>query len=103
MTCSLLMTGMLAEITALHGDVDAARSLLDTLEAAAGDNPYRITVWATMVARIAALVGDPARRCARPTGHRGGPGLLLRLPRHLSAAGPMLGAGRDGRSGRRTG
>lgn len=56
----LLMTGLLAEVTALHGDVEAARALLDTLESAAGDNPYRITVWATMVTRIAAIVGDPA-------------------------------------------
>jgi ATP/maltotriose-dependent transcriptional regulator MalT len=55
----LLMTGMLAEITALHGDVDAARALLDSLEAVAGNNPYRITIWATMVARIASIVGDP--------------------------------------------
>lgn len=55
----LLMTGMMAEITAQHGDVDAARALLDTLEVVAGDNPYRITVWATMVARTAAIVGDP--------------------------------------------
>jgi DNA-binding SARP family transcriptional activator len=56
----LLMTGMLAETTALHGDVDAAGSLLDALEATAGDNPYRITVWASMAARIASIVGDPA-------------------------------------------
>ena len=56
----LLMTGLLAETTALHGDVDAARALLDTLEAAAGDDPYRITVWATIAARIAAVVSDPA-------------------------------------------
>jgi DNA-binding SARP family transcriptional activator/tetratricopeptide (TPR) repeat protein len=56
----LLMTGMLAEVTALHGDVDAARELLDTLEAVAGDNPYRITIWATMIARIASIVGEPA-------------------------------------------
>ena len=55
----LLMTGMLAEVTALHGDVDAARELLDTLEAVAGDNPYRITIWATMIARIASIVGEP--------------------------------------------
>lgn len=55
----LLMTGMLAEVTALHGDVDAARGLLDTLEDVAGDNPYRITIWATMIARIASLVGEP--------------------------------------------
>lgn len=52
-----LMIGMLAEISAVHGDVDAARALLDTLEAAA-DNSYRITVWATMVSRVAVLVGD---------------------------------------------
>lgn len=60
-----LMIGMLAEISAVHGDVDAARALLDTLEDAA-DNPYRITVWATMVCRVASLVGDPewARRAA---------------------------------------
>jgi ATP/maltotriose-dependent transcriptional regulator MalT len=51
------MIGMLAEISAVHGDVDAGRALLDTLEAAA-DNPYRITVWATMVSRVAVLVGD---------------------------------------------
>ncbi len=56
----LLMTGMLAETTALHGDVDAAGTLLDALEATAGDNPYRITVWASMAARIASIVGDPA-------------------------------------------
>jgi hypothetical protein len=55
----LLMTGMLAEIIALHGDVDAARALLETLESVAADDPYRITVWATMVTRIAVIVGDP--------------------------------------------
>lgn len=55
----LLMIGMLAEITALHGDVASARKLLDVLESVAGDDPYRITVWATMVARTASVVGDP--------------------------------------------
>jgi hypothetical protein len=55
----LLMTGTLAEVTAQHGDVDTARTLFDTLESVAGDNPYRITVWATMVARTASIVGDP--------------------------------------------
>ncbi|SEH53170.1 Transcriptional regulatory protein, C terminal [Mycolicibacterium rutilum] len=55
----LLMTGMLAEVTALHGDIEGARGLLDTLEATAGDSPYRITVWASMTARIASIVGDP--------------------------------------------
>ena len=56
----LLMIGMLAEVTALHGEVDIARGLLDILEAAAGDNPYQTTVWATMTARTASIVGDPA-------------------------------------------
>lgn len=55
----LLMTGMLAEITAVHGDVASARRLLDTLEVAAGESPYRITVWSTMVSRVAAVIGDP--------------------------------------------
>ena len=47
-------------MTALHGDVDGARALLDTLEAAAGDDPYAITVWAAFAVTIAALAGDPA-------------------------------------------
>ncbi len=90
------MTGMLAETTALHGDVDAARALLDTLEAAAGDDPYAITVWATIAARIAAIVGDPAVGATRGGArHRRRPRVLVRLPRHLPAAGPVLGAGRD--------
>ena len=56
----LLMIGMLAEVSAAHGDVEAAHNLLDMLESVAGDNPYRINVWATMVTRIAVLLGDPA-------------------------------------------
>ncbi|MBE1585397.1 BTAD domain-containing putative transcriptional regulator [Nonomuraea angiospora] len=55
----LLMAGMLAEITALHGEVEKARALLDTLEADAGDDPYAVTIWAAIVARTASLVGDP--------------------------------------------
>ncbi|AGZ41255.1 ATP-binding protein [Actinoplanes friuliensis] len=55
----LLSAGMLAETTALHGDVGAARGLLDTLEATAGDDPYAVTVWAAFSARVAAMVGDP--------------------------------------------
>ncbi|MEV4380440.1 BTAD domain-containing putative transcriptional regulator [Streptosporangium sp. NPDC049644] len=55
----LLMTGMLAEATALYGDVAGAHTLLDRLEAA-GDDRYTVTVWATMSARTAAIVGDPA-------------------------------------------
>ncbi|GGL14620.1 hypothetical protein Sme01_18440 [Sphaerisporangium melleum] len=54
----LLMTGLLAETTALHGDVAGAHALLDRLEAA-GDDRYTVTVWATICARIAIIVGDP--------------------------------------------
>ncbi|WP_214401095.1 BTAD domain-containing putative transcriptional regulator [Pseudonocardia lacus] len=56
----LMAAGMLAETTALHGDVDAARALLDGLEVAVGAEPYAVTVWAGFTARIAAMVGDPA-------------------------------------------
>ncbi|WP_234810306.1 BTAD domain-containing putative transcriptional regulator [Mycolicibacterium moriokaense] len=55
-----LMVGMLAEVTALHGEVDAARELLGVLEGLSGENPYRTTVWATMACRVAAIVGDTA-------------------------------------------
>lgn len=55
----LLMTGMLAEITALHGDLDEAWRLLGTLEETAGEDPYVTTVWATMATRIASIAGDP--------------------------------------------
>jgi hypothetical protein len=54
-----LMTGMLAETTALHGDVGAARHLLDTLESAAGSEPYMITVWAAIACRTASIAGEP--------------------------------------------
>ncbi|GGR90572.1 hypothetical protein GCM10010269_32190 [Streptomyces humidus] len=57
----LLMTGMLAEVTALHGDVPAARALLDVLEDVAGEDPYMITVWATFAARTASMIGDPVQ------------------------------------------
>ncbi|MFC4534651.1 ATP-binding protein [Sphaerisporangium dianthi] len=56
----LLMIGMLAEATAMHEDVDGARSLLDGLEAA-GDDPFTITVWAAHAARTEAVIGDPVR------------------------------------------
>ncbi len=55
----LLIAGMLAETTALHGDVGTARALVDELEAAAGDDAYVTTIWATFATRIAALIGDP--------------------------------------------
>ncbi|BCY07258.1 AAA family ATPase [Actinoplanes sp. L3-i22] len=63
----LLSAGMLAETTALHGDVPAAWAAVDALEDAAGDDPYVITVWATFAVRIAALTGEPDRalRAAR--------------------------------------
>ncbi|MEU6201419.1 BTAD domain-containing putative transcriptional regulator [Streptomyces sp. NPDC047061] len=57
----LLAAGMLAMMTALHGDADAALAQLATMKAAAGDDPYAITVWAAYSARVAALIGDPAR------------------------------------------
>ncbi|BCB92002.1 BTAD domain-containing putative transcriptional regulator [Phytohabitans suffuscus] len=56
----LLWPVMLALVTALHGQVGAARALLDTMEAAADDDPYVITVWAAFAVTIAALAGDPA-------------------------------------------
>ncbi|MBB2946656.1 DNA-binding SARP family transcriptional activator [Actinoplanes lutulentus] len=55
----LIAAGMHAEISALHGDLNAARPVLDTLEAA-GDDPYAITLWAAFASTIAALAGDPA-------------------------------------------
>ncbi|WP_051102486.1 ATP-binding protein [Parafrankia elaeagni] len=62
----LLSPVMLALNTALHGDVEKARALLDRLEAAAGGDPYAVTVWSAFAATVAALAGDPAwaRRAA---------------------------------------
>ncbi|TQS47125.1 AAA family ATPase [Cryptosporangium phraense] len=50
----------LATMTALHGDVDAARRLFATAEADAGDDRSATTIWAGMAALTAATVGDPA-------------------------------------------
>ena len=55
----LLSPVMLAMMTALHGDVDGSRAMLDALEAAAGDDPYSITVWSAFSVTVATLVGDP--------------------------------------------
>ncbi|TQS43317.1 ATP-binding protein [Cryptosporangium phraense] len=55
----ILLGGMIAESTALNGEVGAARTLFDQLEAEAGDDPHAITAWATLSARTAALVGEP--------------------------------------------
>ncbi|BCB76553.1 hypothetical protein GCM10022251_22650 [Phytohabitans flavus] len=52
---------MLAMMTALHDDLDTARAMFDTIEAAAGDDPYVITVWAAFAVKVAAMAGDPAR------------------------------------------
>ncbi|MET8145382.1 BTAD domain-containing putative transcriptional regulator [Sphaerisporangium sp. NPDC005288] len=56
----LLMIGTLAEISALHGEADAARALLDTLEADAGHDPYAVTIWSAIAVRTAVIVGDSA-------------------------------------------
>lgn len=64
----LIAAGMHAEISALHGDAAAARSVLDTLEAA-GDDPYAITLWAAFASTVAVLSGDADR--ARHTAARG--------------------------------
>jgi len=55
----LLWPVMLALMTALHGDVNASRSLLDRLEVDAEDDPYAITVWSAFSVVTAALAGDP--------------------------------------------
>lgn len=56
----LLVIGMRAETTALHGDVSAAWALLDAMDAGT-DDAYTITVAAAIKARIAAIAGDTAR------------------------------------------
>ncbi|WP_433363096.1 ATP-binding protein [Actinoplanes sp. CA-142083] len=56
----MLSPVMLGLMTALHGDLEGARELLDTVEAAAGDDPYAITVWSSFSVTVAALAGDPA-------------------------------------------
>ncbi|GIF23571.1 DNA-binding SARP family transcriptional activator [Actinoplanes tereljensis] len=65
----LMSAGMLAETTALHGDLPTARAMLDALAAEAGDDPYAITVAASFAARTAAMAGD--RSWARAAAERG--------------------------------
>jgi DNA-binding SARP family transcriptional activator len=55
----MLPAAIFAEMTAQHGDLGTAQALLDALEATAGDDPYMVTVWASMAARTAANIGDP--------------------------------------------
>ncbi|MFI1990862.1 ATP-binding protein [Actinoplanes sp. NPDC020271] len=57
----LLSAGMLAETTALHGDVDGAWAIVDAMEKNAGDDTYVLTVWAAFAARISTMIGDPGR------------------------------------------
>jgi tetratricopeptide (TPR) repeat protein len=57
----MLPASIFAEMTAQHGDLDTAQALFDALEVTAGDDPYMVTVWASMAARTAANIGDPAR------------------------------------------
>lgn len=57
----LMVPGMLAEASALHGDVEGARALLGSLEEAMGGDPFAVTVWAAHSGRVESLVGDPAR------------------------------------------
>ncbi|MEV6304565.1 AAA family ATPase [Actinoplanes sp. NPDC051861] len=65
----LLSPVMLALMTALSGRLGDARELLATLEAAAGDDSYPLTVWAAFAVTVAALAGDPAE--ARRAAERG--------------------------------
>ncbi|MBP2479464.1 DNA-binding SARP family transcriptional activator/tetratricopeptide (TPR) repeat protein [Crossiella equi] len=55
----LFSSFMFAEVTALRGDLDTARRLLEQARAAAV-TPYATVMWATFTAAIAAMVGDPA-------------------------------------------
>ena len=50
--------GLLAEMTAVHGDVAGARELLARLESLTGEDPFKITVWAVHSVRAASVVGD---------------------------------------------
>jgi hypothetical protein len=52
---------MVAETTAYYGDVAGAQTLLNAMEAIAGDDTYAITVWASITTRIASVVGDSAQ------------------------------------------
>jgi DNA-binding SARP family transcriptional activator len=49
-----------AVLIAVHGEVEAARALLQTVEDAVCDDPYAISVWARWAASAAQWAGDPA-------------------------------------------
>lgn len=86
--------GLLAEMTAVHGDVPAARVLLERLETMAGEDPFKITVWAVHSVRIASVVGDPVWAlavtkkgiAADPELSFGFFGMYQRLARHWALA-----------------
>ncbi|WP_243060321.1 BTAD domain-containing putative transcriptional regulator [Nocardioides sp. SR21] len=65
----LLTPVMLALNTALHGDLDAAHALFDAVEADAGDDPYRMSIWGSFSVTAAVAAGDPrwALRVAEAT------------------------------------
>jgi len=98
----LIMIGLLAETTALHGDAEAAREILDVLKGSAGGDPYVVTIWATFAARIASLAGDPAEALrVTERGIAADPGLSFaylgtyqRLARHWALS--MTGDDPDG-------
>jgi hypothetical protein len=49
-----------ALLLSMHGDLDAARELLDTVEDAVGDDPYAISVWALWSGHTVQWAGDAA-------------------------------------------
>lgn len=51
---------MQALVTTMHGDVSAARRLFDRMEAEAGEDRYRISLWAHFSTMAAAMAGDLA-------------------------------------------
>ncbi|EXG81218.1 ATP-binding protein [Cryptosporangium arvum] len=55
-----LSPAILAQVTALHGEVDAAREMFETVAAAAGDDPHAVTLTASFTSTTAMFVGDPA-------------------------------------------
>jgi hypothetical protein len=53
-----LGAGLQAVVTAMHGDIPAARGLFDRMEAEAGDNRYLIALWAHLSSMAVAMAGD---------------------------------------------
>ncbi|WP_205751898.1 AAA family ATPase [Cryptosporangium phraense] len=51
---------ILAVVTALHGDLPAARTLLHELDVAAGEDAYAVSSWAYYAGTIAEMADDPA-------------------------------------------